>query len=83
MKNMINPFEELQIDCFLTCPRGLEKVTLKDISPHCIEPVISTGGVSFKSDLKVSTLLVIRVPFSRETDYNFEFHLIKIISLKI
>ena len=52
MKNMINPFEVSQMDCFLTCPRGLEEVTVKDVSSHCSDPEISTGGVSFKGDLK-------------------------------
>ena len=42
-------------DYFLTCPRGLEQVTAKDISQHIKdEPIIEKGGVSFignKSDM--------------------------------
>ena len=42
-------------DYFLTCPRGLEEVTAKDISHHIKdEPIIEKGGVSFignKSDM--------------------------------
>ena len=42
-------------DFFLTCPRGLEQVTAKDISQHIKdEPIIEKGGVSFignKSDM--------------------------------
>ena len=35
-------------DFFLTCPRGLEEVTAKDISHHIKdEPIIEKGGVSF------------------------------------
>ncbi len=35
-------------DYFLTCPRGLEQVTAKDISQHIKdEPIIEKGGVSF------------------------------------
>ena len=38
-------------DFFLTCPRGLEEVTAKDISQHIKdEPVIKKGGVSFIGD---------------------------------
>ena len=38
---------------FLTCPRGLEEVTSKDISQHIADtPYINKGGVSFRGDKK-------------------------------
>ena len=36
---------------YLSCPRGLEEVTSKDISPFLSSnPIISKGGVSFFTD---------------------------------
>ena len=36
---------------FLTCPRGLENITAKDISSYCKHIKINNGGISFIGDL--------------------------------
>ena len=47
---MSNPFTSSTLECYLTCPRGLEEVTAKDISPHCKNVKTGSGGVSFSGD---------------------------------
>tara|TARA_B100000945_G_C20425056_1_gene620060 strand:+ start:4609 stop:5763 length:1155 start_codon:yes stop_codon:yes gene_type:complete len=37
---------------FITCPRGLEKITAQNISRFCQQIKINNGGVSFTGDLK-------------------------------
>ena len=39
-------------DFFLTCPRGLEDITAKQISKYIKDnPVIDKGGISFRGDI--------------------------------
>ena len=49
---MIHPFTTEILECFLTCPRGLEEITSQDIAPHCNNVKSKSGGVSFTGDLK-------------------------------
>ena len=49
---MINPFTSSSLECFLTCPRGLEEITSQDISPHCQNAAPESGGAAFTGDLK-------------------------------
>ena len=48
---MINPFTSETIECFLSCPRGLEDITAKNIQPYCISVLVDRGGVKFSGDL--------------------------------
>ena len=49
---MIHPFNTKILECFLTCPRGLEEITVQDISPHCQNVAPESGGVAFTGDLQ-------------------------------
>ena len=49
---MIHPFSTEILECFLTCPRGLEEITAQDISPHCQNAAPESGGVTFTGDLQ-------------------------------
>ena len=40
------------MECFLTCPRGLEEITSQDIAPHCLNAKPISGGVQFNGDFK-------------------------------
>ena len=42
----------MKLDCYLTCPRGLEEITASDIAPYCENVKAEEGGVSFSGDLK-------------------------------
>ncbi|SVB16704.1 uncharacterized protein METZ01_LOCUS169558, partial [marine metagenome] len=44
---MINPFTTQKLDCYLTCPRGLEEITAAQISSYCESVKALHGGVSF------------------------------------
>ena len=39
------------MDCYLTCPRGLEEITAAQIIPYCQSIQVGRGGVSFSGDL--------------------------------
>ena len=49
---MLHPFSTDILECFLTCPRGLEEITERDIYPHCKNVKLESGGVSFEGDIK-------------------------------
>ena len=49
---MINPFETNTIDCFLSCPRGLEEITAENIKPYCNNVTVDKGGVQFSGDME-------------------------------
>ena len=49
---MINPFTTQKLDCYLTCPRGLEEITAAQISSYCESVKALHGGVSFSGELK-------------------------------
>ena len=40
------------MDCYLTCPRGLEEITVDQITPYCHFVEAQHGGVLFSGDLK-------------------------------
>ena len=49
---LINPFTSEMLDCFLSCPRGLEDITAKDIQPFCQSVTTDRGGVKYSGDLR-------------------------------
>ena len=49
---MIHPFTTDILECFLSCPHGLEEITAQDISPHCHNADPESGGVAFRGDLR-------------------------------
>ena len=40
------------MECFLSCPRGLEEVTAANIQPYCRSVLSDRGGVQFSGDLR-------------------------------
>ena len=49
---MTNPFTDQKLNCYLTCPRGLEEITAAQITPYCQSVQEKHGGVVFSGDLK-------------------------------
>ena len=49
---MINPFSSDTLQCFLSCPRGLEQVTADNIQPYCSSVKKDKGGVHFTGDMR-------------------------------
>ena len=40
------------MECFLSCARGLERITSEDIRPYCSSVSVDRGGVQFAGDLR-------------------------------
>lgn len=40
------------MECFLSCARGLEKITSENIRPYCSSVSVDRGGVQFSGDLR-------------------------------
>ena len=49
--SLINPLTTQKMDCYLTCPRGLEDITASGISEFCDYVKPKYGGVAFSGDL--------------------------------
>ena len=49
---MINPFKSDDIECFLSCPRGLEEITATGIRDYCKQVELDNGGVKFSGDFR-------------------------------
>ena len=49
---MINPFKSDDIECFLSCPRGLEEITANGIRDYCKQVELDNGGVKFSGDFR-------------------------------
>tara|TARA_Y100000590_G_scaffold251554_1_gene282458 strand:+ start:2365 stop:3522 length:1158 start_codon:yes stop_codon:yes gene_type:complete len=47
-----NPFSKKNIECFLTCARGLENITSTNIDPFCDAVSVENGGVQFTGDMR-------------------------------
>ena len=40
------------MECFLSCARGLERITSENIRPYCSSVSVDRGGVQFSGDLR-------------------------------